>query len=104
MESGDSRRLYNELCFPLILGETKLHSWPSPPFPVPLGGGEESPVASSSASEPHGVHYHASRKNSWRWGGWGAGAGGGKAQQLLRMNETISHGSAKLHEVPVYPC
>ena len=38
-------------------------------------------------------------------GGWAAGAGGdGKAQQLLRMNETISHGPAKLHEVPVYPC
>ena len=38
-------------------------------------------------------------------GGWAAGAGGdGKAQQLLRMNETSSHGPAKLHEVPVYPC
>ena len=102
MESGDSRRLYNELCFPLILGETKLHSWPSPPFPVPLGGGEESPVASSSASEPHGVHTVCKQEELLEVGmgskeGW-------KGTQLLSMNGTISHGSAKLHDVPVSPC
>lgn len=74
------------------------------PFPVPLGGGEESPAASSSALEP--MEYTTVQAGRTLGGGGGVGAGAGSeiAQQLLRMNETTSHGSAKLHEVPVYPC
>lgn len=103
MSVGDSRHLYNELRF--SSSEVRLSF--TLDFHLPfqfLGGGEEreaSPVVLHCFGTPWSTP-RASRKNSCKWG-WGAGEEW-KGTQLLSMNETVSHGSAKLHEVPVYPC
>ena len=100
---GDSRHLYSELCF--SSSEVRLSFTLDFHLPVQFLGGrrrERKVQWCPTASEPRGV-YHVQAGRTLGSGGWGAGEGW-KGTQLLSMNETISHGSAKLHEVPVYPC
>lgn len=69
---GDSRQFVQWTTFPLILGETKLQSWLSPPFQGPHRGGERGKSSGTPLlRNPMEYTLCASRKNSWKWG-WGA--------------------------------